>query len=60
MRVAVEVACVWFELKKNTTELIYEKYVARRVLGRLSTNSMTLFLIRIHFETNIFLSTKVI
>ena len=29
MRVAVEVACVWFELKENKTELIYEKCVAK-------------------------------
>ena len=29
MRVAVEVACVWFELKENTTELIYEKCVTK-------------------------------
>ena len=32
----------------------------RRFLGRLSTNVMTLLLTQIHFETNIFLSTKVI
>ena len=34
------------------------KINCRRFLGRLSTNVMTL--IQIHFETNIFLSTKVI
>ena len=36
------------------------KINCRRVLGRLSTNVMTLLFIQIHSETNIFLSTKVI
>ena len=36
------------------------KINCRRFLGRLSTNVMTLLLIQIHSETNIFLSTKVI
>ena len=36
------------------------KINCRRLLGRLSTNVMTLLLIQIHSETNIFLSTKVI
>ena len=36
------------------------KINCRRFLGRLSTNVMTLLLIQIHSETNIFLATKVI
>ena len=36
------------------------KINCRWCLGRLSTNLMSLLLIKIHFETNIFLSTKVI
>ena len=36
------------------------KINCRRFSGRLSTNVMTLLLIQIHSETNIFLSTKVI
>ena len=36
------------------------KINCRRVLGRLSTNVMTLLFIQIHSETNIFLSTKLI
>ena len=36
------------------------KINCRQFLGRLSTNVMTLLLKQIHFETNIFLSTKVI